>query len=109
MKVTIDNVGENVYFIDRNIGENVFVIEYGSLTGVIPKYNFLDKFAQSYSRCANIMILVKNIDGSTTSKVVNDEGLVFAKIQDVLDYCSDTSIVFGYSVLQSAIQKGELA
>lgn len=100
MQITKSEVGKNVYFVDRSIGRGVFVIEYGEITGVVPKYNFQDRFAQSYARCVNIMIAVKKTDGSITSKVVNDDALVFEDLKSVLRYCKNAEVVFGYSVLK---------
>ena len=100
MKITKDNVSEKVYFLDRHI-QNTFVVEYGKIISVIPKYNFKDKFSQDYSRSENILIVITNSKGANETKVVNDDSLIFEALQDLIDEYGDTDIVFGYSVLQN--------
>ena len=104
MEITKQSVGQKVYFIDKRIGNNIFIIEYGEITGVVPKYNFHDKFLHSYNREENILIKVKDKNGEFQSKVLNNHDLAFTNIEDVLKYCEQTEVFFGLSVVQRGIK-----
>lgn len=99
MEITKKDIGKKVYFVDRHI-EKTFVAEYGEITAVVPKYNFQDRFAQNYSRNENILIKTKEKDGNLKSKVVNDNSLIFETVAEILKYCKDADVVFGYSALK---------
>lgn len=99
MEVNKETIGKSVYFIDRHI-QKTFVVEYGKIAAVVPKYCFRDKFSQDYARSENILISTLDKDGTLKSKVVNDASLVFETVQDVLKYCNGADIVFGYSAFK---------
>ena len=102
MEITKNDIGKKVYFVDRHI-EQTFVAEYGEITAVVPKYNFQDRFAQNYSRNENILIKTKERDGNLKSKVVNDNSLIFETVAEILKYCKDADVVFGYSALKGGL------
>lgn len=102
MELAKTDIGKRVYFIDRHIGKT-FVVEYGEITAVVPKYNFQDRFAQSYSRNENILIRTREKNGDSKSKVVNDSSLIFETVAEVLRCCNDADVVFGYSALKGDI------
>ena len=99
MDITKQDIGKEFYFVDRCIGGESYVIEYGEITSILPKYNFQDSFGTKFKREENILFKTLLPNGEEKMKSVSNPNLIFETISSAISYCKLENVVFGASVV----------
>ena len=95
MEITKNDVNSYFYFLEPING--TFVLQYGKLISVLPKYMFLDRFNSEYSREKTYLFEVENMHGVIVNKSMTDSNYIFKTFNDFNNRINDA--FFGYSVL----------
>ena len=95
MEITKNDIKSQFYFLEVIDGK--YVLQYGELISILPKYMFLDKFSSEYSREQTYLFEVKEMKGSSVKKCVNNKDLIFSNFEDFYNQMSCS--FFGYSIL----------
>lgn len=95
MEITKNDIKSQFYFLEVIDGK--YILQYGELISILPKYMFLDKFSSKYSREQTYLFETREMKGSSIKRCVNNKDLIFSSFEDF--YNQINNAFFGYSVL----------
>ena len=95
MEITKNDIKSQFYFLEVIDGK--YILQYGELISILPKYMFLDKFSSEYSREQTYLFETREMKGLSIKRCVNNKDLIFGSFDDF--YNQINNAFFGYSVL----------
>lgn len=104
MEITKSDINKYFYFLD--IIDGRYVLQYGKLISILPKYMFLDKFSSKYSREQTYLFEVVEMNKSNAKISVSDSNSIFEDFDSFQSKINNA--LFGYSVLLKERERSDI-